>query len=115
MGKIPALVIDIMTILYSFGIIITYEVIIFTLIGRTSYEFFISHDKYKTYSDYETNEWNTLTYNIVVLLIISCLLIPLCLAKDIGKMKFFSLFGIIALFYTIIVLIIQCPFFLIII
>ena len=101
LGKIPALVIDIMTILYSFGIIITYEVIIFTLIGRTSYEFFISHDKYKTYSDYETNEWNTLTYNIVVLLIISCLLIPLCLAKDIGKMKFFSLFGIIALLFSV--------------
>lgn len=111
LGKIPALVIDIMTMVYSFGIIITYEVIIFTLIGRTIYEFFIDHDEYKSYSEYEANEWNTLTYNIIVLLIISILLIPLCLAKDIGKMKFFSLFGIIALFYTIIVLIIECPFF----
>ena len=39
------------------------------------------------------------------------LLIPLCLFKDIGKMKFFSLFGIIALFYTIIVLVIECYFY----
>ena len=111
LGKIPALIVDIMTAFYSFGIIITYEVIIFTLIGRTIYEFFVDKSKYITYNDFEINEWNTAKYNAIVLLIISCLLIPLCLAKDIGKMKFFSLFGIIALFYTIIVLIIQCPFF----
>ena len=111
LGRIPALIIDIMTAFYSFGIIITYEVIIFTLIGRTIYEFFVDKTKYITYNDFEVNEWNTAIYNIIVLLIISCSLIPLCLAKDIGKMKFFSLFGIIALFYTIIVLIIECPFF----
>ena len=111
LGKVPALIVDIMTAFYSFGIIITYEVIIFTLVGRTIYEFFIDKTKYITYNDFEVNEWNTAIYNIIVLLIISCSLIPLCLAKDIGKMKFFSLFGIIALFYTIIVLIIECPFF----
>ena len=111
LGNIPALSVDIMTALYSFGIIITYQVIIFTLVGRTVYEFFIDKDIYTEYKAYEEYEWNTPIYNIIVLLVISLLLIPLCLAKDIGKMKFFSLFGIIALFYTIIVLIVQCPLF----
>ena len=78
-------------------------------VGRTVYEFLIHKDIYTEYKAYEEYQWNTPIYNIIVLLVISLLLIPLCLAKDIGKMKFFSLFGIIALFYTIIVLIVQCP------
>ena len=48
---------------------------------------------------------------IIVLGSINALLIILCLVKDIGRMKFFSLFGIIALFYTIIVLVIESPFY----
>ena len=35
----------------------------------------------------------------------------ICILKDISKMKFFSLFGIIDLFYTIIVLVIQSYFY----
>ena len=44
---------------------------------------------YVEYKGYEENEWNTPLYNIIVLIIVSLLLIPLSLAKDIGKMKFF--------------------------
>jgi len=106
LGRIPALMVDVMTAVYSFGIIITYQVIIFSLIGRTIYQFFIDKDTYADYKAYEENEWNTPFYNVIVLVSISLLLIPLCLAKDIGKMQIFSLFGIIALFYTIIVLVI---------
>ena len=49
LGNIPALSVDIMTALYSFGIIITYQVIIFTLVGRTVYEFFIDKDIYNLF------------------------------------------------------------------
>ena len=72
-----------------------------SLIGRVIYVFFKNKDTYPTFDNYENEEWET----------INALLIILCLVKDIGRMKFFSLFGIIALFYTIIVLVIESPFY----
>ena len=72
-----------------------------SLIGRVIYVFFKNKDTYPTFDNYENEEWET----------INALLIILCLVKDIGRMKFFSLFRIIALFYTIIVLVIESPFY----
>ena len=111
LGKGPALLIDIMTVLYSWGIIITYEVILNSLIGRVIYIFFKDKNIFPTFASYEEEKWNTIKIKAIVLVVLNVLLFPLCLAKDIGKMKFFSLFGIIALVYTIIVLVIECPFF----
>ena len=111
LGKCPALLIDIMASLYSWGIIITYEVILNSLIGRVIYIFFIDKNKYQLYANYEEAVWDTLKIKAIVLVSLNVLLTPLCLAKDIGKMKFFSLFGIISLGYTILVLVIECPFF----
>ena len=111
LGKYPALAIDITTCLYSFGLIITYEIIMNSLIGRIIYTFFKSTEKYPTFDSYNDDEWNSLKIKAIVLVILNVVLTPLCLFKDIGKMKFFSLFGIIALGYTIFVLVIECPYF----
>ena len=43
--------------------------------------------------------------------IISVILIPLCLLKDLSKMRFTSMTGIIAILYATFVILIQCPFF----
>ena len=53
-----------------------------SLIGRVIYFFFKNKDTYPTFDNYENEEWET----------INALLIILCLVKDIGRMKFFSLF-----------------------
>lgn len=111
LGKGAAVLIDVMTVLYSWGIIITYEVILNSLIGRVIFTFFKDKNIYQTFAIYEKEKWNTIKIKAIVLVVLNCLLFPLCLAKDIGKMRFFSLFGIIALAYTILVLIIECPFF----
>ena len=111
LGNFPALLVDIMTCLYSWGLIITYEIIMNSLIGRVIYVFFKNKDTYPTFDNYENEEWDTIKIKIIVLGSINALLIILCLVKDIGRMKFFSLFGIIALFYTIIVLVIESPFY----
>ena len=110
-GKFPAVLVDVMTIIYSWGLIITYEIIMNSLIGRVIYTFFKNKETFPSFNDYADKEWNSLKIKAIVLVSMNVLLTPLCLAKDIGKMKFFSLFGIIALFYTIIVLIVECPFF----
>ena len=105
-GKFPAVLVDVMTIIYSWGLIITYEIIMNSLIGRVIYTFFKNKEIYPSFNDYADKEWNSVKIKAIVLVSMNVLLTPLCLAKDIGKMKFFSLFGIIALFYTIIVLIV---------
>jgi amino acid permease len=38
-----------------------------------------------------------------------CILIPMCLLKDISKMRIASLFSICSLIYAILVVVIQCP------
>ena len=111
LGNFPAVLVDVMTCLYSWGLIITYEIIMNSLIGRVIYVFFINKDTYPNFNDYENKEWDSIKIRIIVLGSINALLIILCLVKDIGRMKFFSLFGIIALFYTIIVLVIESPFY----
>ena len=110
-GKFPAVLVDVMTIIYSWGLIITYEIIMNSLIGRVIYTFFKNKETFPSFNDYADKVWNSVKIKAIVLVSMNVLLTPLCLAKDIGKMKFFSLFGIIALFYTIIVLIVECPFF----
>ena len=110
-GKFPGVLVDVMTCIYSWGLIITYEIIMDSLVGRVAYAFFIDKDDFATFSDYEEQKWNKLKIKVIVLVSINVLLVPLCLKRDIGKMKFFSLFGIIALSYTVLVLVIECPFF----
>ena len=111
LGKSPAVLVDAMTSLYSLGIIIAFELIINTLTGRVIYTFFKDKDKYPTFAVYNKEEWDTIKIKALVLVILTILLLPLCLAKDIGKMKFFGYFSIITLAYTVVVLIIECPFF----
>ena len=111
LGKVGAVLIDIMASLYSWGIIITYEVIINSLIGRVIYIFFIDKKIYESFEIYEKSKWDTVKIKAIVFVSLNVLLFPFCLAKDIGKMKFFGIFGVISLAYTILVLIIECPFF----
>jgi len=112
LGSFPAMLVDIMTCLYSWGLIITYEIIMNTLVGRVIYVFFKDDEPiYPSFGTYEDKVWDKLKIKALVLGTINIVLIPLCILKDISKMKFFSLFGIIALFYTIIVLVIQSYFY----
>ena len=112
LGSFPAMLVDVMTCLYSWGLIITYEIIMNTLVGRVIYVFFKDDEPiYPTFGIYEDKVWDKLKIKAIVLGTINIVLIPLCILKDISKMKFFSLFGIISLFYTIFVLVIQSYFY----
>ena len=92
LGKVPSYLIDVFASLYSWGIIITYEIIINSLVGRVIYTFFIDKKIYANFAAYESLQWNTVKMKAIVLVILNVILFPLCLAKDIGKMKFFGFF-----------------------
>jgi len=50
-------------------------------------------------------------YKFPIMYGICLLLVPLCLLKDISKMRVASLFSICSLIYAILVIIVECPFY----
>ena len=111
LGKIPAIIIDFILMLYLFGIIIQFSVIIYSLIGRTYFEFFVDKTEYLEFDSFKTNIWNLYYIKLPVMFGLTALLIPLCLLKDISKMRFTSMIGVFALIYSILVVVIETPWF----
>lgn len=110
-GKCPAVFLDIVIIVYLFGVFIQYQVIIYSLIGRTYYELFEDKNKYNNFDQYENEVWDLAKLKYPIMFITTLLVAPLCLLKDISKMRFASMFGVCALIYCIIVVVIQTPWF----
>ena len=110
-GKCPAVFLDIVIIVYLFGVFIQYQVIIYSLIGRTYYELFEDKNNYNNFEKYESEVWDLAKLKYPIMFITTLLVSPLCLLKDISKMRFASMFGVCALIYCIIVVVIQTPWF----
>ena len=111
-GKVPAILIDIILMIYLFGIIIQYEVIIYSLIGRTYFEFFGDKNKYNENFDlFKSEIWDLFYIKYPIMFGLTALLTPICLLKDISKMRFVSMFGVCALMYSILVIVIETPWF----
>ena len=115
-GKCFSKFLDITIIVYIFGILISYQVLskkllklVYDFIGSFIFYCFINEN---TYDNWKYTTWHKayLIYPIM-LGIAFIILIPLCLLKDISKMRFASLAGIIIILYSIIVVVIQFPFF----
>lgn len=67
----------------------------------------LEHNNFETFE----KQWNTPQYQFPIMYGVAILLIPLCLLKDISKMRFTSLFSICSLFYVIGVIVVESPFF----
>lgn len=106
LGKGPAVFLDCVILLYIFGVLISYQVIIYSLIGRV---YFYFSGKEGTFETFEANTWLTPVFKFPIMLGMCVILIPMCLLKDISKMRFTSLFSIASLIYVIIVIIAQSP------
>ena len=109
-GKGPSIFIDIIIVVYLFGVFIQYQVIIYSLIGRTFYEFFFKDD-YKNFDTYENEVWDSAKLKYPIMFGTTLLISPLCLLKDISKMRFASMFGVCALIYSILVVVFETPWF----
>ena len=93
------------------GIIILYQVILYKLVGGVINE--IGSLGYNSVDDFATNSfWNQLWLKFVVCygITIICLL-PLCLLHNASRMRYASTFGIISLFLLIIIVVVECPFY----
>jgi len=112
LGKPFGYILDIIMILFQLIIIIQMDVIVYSIIGRVYYENFA--DKENKSIDFETFEKEVWDLNYIKYPIVfgfTLLISPICILKDITKMRFASLFGICALSYTILVIVIESPWF----
>ena len=111
LGKSLSLFLDITMILNQSGMIILYQVILYKLTGGIVNE--IGRYNYENIEDFSKNSfWKKYSYKFSVCYGISfVILFPLCLQKDINKMRYSSTFGLYSLFLLIFIIIIECPFF----
>ena len=112
-GKCAGIFIDVIIVIYLFGVFVQYMVIIYSLIGRTIFELFINKNNYENFEQYENEVWDGAILKFPIMFGTTIVIMPVCFMKDISKMRFASMFGICALIYSILVVVIESPWFLI--
>ena len=117
LGKKVGIFMDISITLYLFGALISFQVIIYQMTGAVVYDImkmFGKLEEYRNFIDYKVKRWQEATYlKFPIMFGVALLVYPLCLLKDISKMRIPSLIGVLALIYTIIVVIIESIFYMI--
>jgi amino acid permease len=119
LGKKAGVFMDCNLSLYLFGALISFQVFIYQILGSVTYDIMKIFDKidtkmYPTFEIFKEEYWRT--NNLIkfpIMFGVICLVFPLCLLKDVSKMRYASLFGVLALIYSIVVIVIESVFFLI--
>jgi amino acid permease len=118
LGKKVGVYVDINIALYLFGALISFMVIIYQLIGAVVYDIMRlagneSAKKYESFIDFKDHYWRETKYlKFPIMFGVTLLVLPLCLLKDISKMRIPSLIGVLALVYSIIVVVVESFFYL---
>lgn len=110
-GKRLSYFLDLIIIENVLGIIILYQVIIYKLIGGLIND--LGGYGYKDINDFLLNSfWNKRFYKFIVNYGVSIVvLFPLCILRDVSKMRFASLFGIISLSSVILIVVVESPWY----
>lgn len=113
-GKGMSIFLDIVIVIDIFGIIILYQVILYKLIGGVVLAIG-QYNQYKNIDDFVDNSfWKDYIFKFPINYgVATVILLPICLLKDISKMRFASTFGLISLFFLICIVVVECPWFII--
>ena len=115
LGKKVGTFMDINIALYLFGALISFQVIIYQNIGAIVYDImkmFGKLNEYKDFTKFKEEIWQEKKYlKFPIMFGVTCFVFPLCLLKDISKMRIPSLIGVLALVYSIIVVIVESFFY----
>ncbi len=105
---------DIVNLLNIFGIILAYQIVNYKMISAFCYAVIPSlNSQYVDVTDFFDNSIFSKVWFKICLMegIALCFLFPLNLMRDVSKLRFSTVFGLIAIFIVAIVLIIQLPLF----
>jgi amino acid permease len=110
-GRWLSLLLDFTMLIYIFGVMILYQVILYKLLGGVVNEFggygYESLDKF-----FNKSFWSRYEFKFPIMFAIALLIVmPLCLLKNISKMRFNSIFGIFSLFLLIVIIIVETPWY----
>ena len=110
-GKSLSIFLGIIMCINQTGMIILYQVIMYKLIGGVINEIFdYGYNGVEEFA--EKSFWKKFSIKFIVCyLIAGIILSPLCLLKNITKMRYASIFGIFSLFFLIFIVVIECPFY----
>jgi sodium-coupled neutral amino acid transporter 11 len=110
-GKSLSIFLGIIMCINQTGMIILYQVIMYKLIGGVINEIFVyGYNGVEEFA--EKSFWKNFSIKFIVCyLITGIILSPLCLLKNITKMRYASIFGIFSLFFLIFIVVIECPFY----
>ena len=110
-GKSLSIFLDIIMCINQSGMIILYQVILYKLLGGVINEILgLGFDGVEEFS--EKSFWRKFNIKFIVCYLIAIFILsPLCLLKNISKMRYASMFGIFSLFFLIFIVVIECPFY----
>ena len=110
-GNALSVFLGIIMIISQTGMVILYQVILYKLLGGVINDFF--NLGYSGVEDFALNSfWNKFKIRLCVCYLITFIILtPLCLLKNISKMRYASMFGIFSLFFLIFIILIECPFY----
>ena len=111
LGKICGTILSIVMIVYCYGLVILFQIIVYKLVGGIVND--IGNYNYESLNDFVNNSfWKKYLYKFTICYGINLLLImPFCLRKNIGEMKISTYVGVISLVFVILIIICQSPFF----
>ncbi len=111
LGKVYGRILNIVIIIYSYGLVILFQVIIYKLLGGVVND--IGKYGYESLNDFvEQSFWKKYSYKFIVCYGINLVLIlPFCLRKNMGQMKAPTYIGVISLAFVVLIIICQSPYF----
>ena len=107
LGKKAGYIVSIFMILYSYALMICFLSLIYPLIGRFVQNI-AYNNKYDTYEDFEKSKWGNSYIKFPFFVAIIFFIAIISLVRNSNKLKFLGYFGIIAVFYTLFIVMIQC-------
>ena len=107
-GKPLSITYDLIVILYSFGVLILFHIIIYATLGEAIYGLFF-YDMYETFAVFKEQSFWSKWYIQVLLPYVASIVIvyPMCLIKDVSRLRIISLIGVVAIFFLILIIIFQ--------
>ncbi len=111
LGKVYARILNVVIIIYSYGLVILFQVIIYKLLGGVVND--IGDYGYESLNDFiEKSFWKKYSYKFIICYGINLLLIlPFCLKKNMSEMKLLTYIGVISLVFVVLIIICQSPFY----